>query len=283
MRDLSVTWSGLIPTIESAGVSHLVVLDTPLVRTLLPGLSFHLFFPSRSHFFLFPLRLFPPLVFMLLMPRWNLSNGLTLTVRAHQLVMEGYNYTHNQQLLTLFSAPNYCYRCGNQAAIMEIDGPPFPFPLLSSPSLPFRWIQNLDAAIRCRSSIEEWPDSCYPQYSWVLPLGHAFFLVNKSATIRHRRVSNSLWYIFDEFAFSTGVTQSNPFPHKQNVGFKLAGQRKSLTLRSRKSTYKNRMLYILIVRNVQVSSDAFQERIIVPFPRFSCFNNAGLTPPFTII
>jgi len=53
--------------------------------------------------------------------RWNNTNGLTLTVRAHQLVMEGYNYTHNQQLLTLFSAPNYCYRCGNQAAIMEID------------------------------------------------------------------------------------------------------------------------------------------------------------------
>jgi len=53
--------------------------------------------------------------------RWNHANGLNLTVRAHQLVMEGYNYTHNQQLLTLFSAPNYCYRCGNQAAIMEID------------------------------------------------------------------------------------------------------------------------------------------------------------------
>lgn len=53
--------------------------------------------------------------------RWNMSNGLTLTVRAHQLVMEGYQYAHNQQLLTLFSAPNYCYRCGNQAAIMEID------------------------------------------------------------------------------------------------------------------------------------------------------------------
>lgn len=52
--------------------------------------------------------------------RWNQANGLNLTVRAHQLVMEGYNFTHNQQLLTLFSAPNYCYRCGNQAAIMEI-------------------------------------------------------------------------------------------------------------------------------------------------------------------
>lgn len=53
--------------------------------------------------------------------RWNTTNGLVLTVRAHQLVMEGYQYTHSDQLLTLFSAPNYCYRCGNQAAILEID------------------------------------------------------------------------------------------------------------------------------------------------------------------
>jgi len=53
--------------------------------------------------------------------RWNSTNGLVLTVRAHQLVMEGYQYTHSNQLLTLFSAPNYCYRCGNLAAILEID------------------------------------------------------------------------------------------------------------------------------------------------------------------
>lgn len=48
-------------------------------------------------------------------------NGLSLIVRAHQLVMEGYNWCHSDSVLTLFSAPNYCYRCGNKAAIMQID------------------------------------------------------------------------------------------------------------------------------------------------------------------
>lgn len=41
--------------------------------------------------------------------------------RAHQLVMEGYNWCHDRNVVTIFSAPNYCYRCGNQAALMELD------------------------------------------------------------------------------------------------------------------------------------------------------------------
>jgi len=53
--------------------------------------------------------------------KFNQANGLSLIARAHQLIMEGYNWCHDQQVVTIFSAPNYCYRCGNQAALMEVD------------------------------------------------------------------------------------------------------------------------------------------------------------------
>jgi len=53
--------------------------------------------------------------------QFNHNNGLTLIARAHQLVMDGYNWGHEKNVVTIFSAPNYCYRCGNQASIMEID------------------------------------------------------------------------------------------------------------------------------------------------------------------
>jgi serine/threonine-protein phosphatase 2A catalytic subunit len=52
---------------------------------------------------------------------FNHNNGLNLVSRAHQLVMEGYNWSHMMNVVTVFSAPNYCYRCGNLAAIMEVD------------------------------------------------------------------------------------------------------------------------------------------------------------------
>ena len=48
-------------------------------------------------------------------------NDLKFVARAHQLVMRGYNWCHNKQVLSIFSAPNYCYRCGNEAAIIEIE------------------------------------------------------------------------------------------------------------------------------------------------------------------
>ncbi|KAF8378355.1 hypothetical protein HHK36_029694 [Tetracentron sinense] len=52
--------------------------------------------------------------------QFNHTNGLTLVARAHQLVMEGYNWCQEKNVVTVFSAPNYCYRCGNMAAILEI-------------------------------------------------------------------------------------------------------------------------------------------------------------------
>ena len=48
-------------------------------------------------------------------------NNLTMINRAHQLVMKGFSWSHENSVCTLFSAPNYCYRCGNQAGIMEIN------------------------------------------------------------------------------------------------------------------------------------------------------------------
>jgi len=49
------------------------------------------------------------------------TNNLKHILRAHQLCMDGYQVLFNEQLSTIWSAPNYCYRCGNVASVLEIN------------------------------------------------------------------------------------------------------------------------------------------------------------------
>ena len=52
--------------------------------------------------------------------KFNHDNGLKLVARAHQLVMEGYKEWFGGSLVTVWSAPNYVYRCGNVASMLEL-------------------------------------------------------------------------------------------------------------------------------------------------------------------
>ena len=52
---------------------------------------------------------------------FNKKNDLDLIIRAHQVVDNGYEFFANRQLITIFSAPNYCGEFDNSAGIMIID------------------------------------------------------------------------------------------------------------------------------------------------------------------
>ncbi|CAN0887389.1 Serine/threonine-protein phosphatase PP1 [Linum grandiflorum] len=49
------------------------------------------------------------------------KNDIDLICRAHQVVEDGYEFFANKQLVTIFSAPNYCGEFDNAGAMMSVD------------------------------------------------------------------------------------------------------------------------------------------------------------------
>ncbi|KAH0794686.1 Pph3p [Histomonas meleagridis] len=50
------------------------------------------------------------------------TNNLQKIVRSHEMV-DGYEEKFNGKLVTIWSAPNYCYICGNKASCLKVKGP----------------------------------------------------------------------------------------------------------------------------------------------------------------
>lgn len=49
------------------------------------------------------------------------KHDLDLICRAHQVIEDGYQFFAKRQLVTLFSAPNYCGEFDNAGAMMSVD------------------------------------------------------------------------------------------------------------------------------------------------------------------
>lgn len=49
-------------------------------------------------------------------------NNSELLIRSHEVKNDGYEKTHADRVITIFSAPNYCDFTGNKAAFIRLDG-----------------------------------------------------------------------------------------------------------------------------------------------------------------
>jgi len=52
--------------------------------------------------------------------RFFSETGFTRIIRSHQLVDEGYREDFGGKVVTIWSAPNYCYRCMNRAGVLKV-------------------------------------------------------------------------------------------------------------------------------------------------------------------
>ena len=56
-----------------------------------------------------------------ILERFLQNNDLDLICRAHQVVEDGYEFFADRQLVTIFSAPNYCGEFDNSGTLMSVD------------------------------------------------------------------------------------------------------------------------------------------------------------------
>jgi hypothetical protein len=90
-----------------------------LCSSTFPILFFHsilFFLTPHSTFTSFSFNLLP-----LSLHRLSLRHDLDLICRAHQVVEDGYEFYARRQLVTIFSAPNYCGEFDNAGAMMSVD------------------------------------------------------------------------------------------------------------------------------------------------------------------
>lgn len=73
-----------------------------------------------------------------------MTNDLRLVIRSHEMCEDGYHVEHRGQLITVFSAPNYCDQMGNRGAFLRLDGEtltPRPTSFVAVPHPPVRAMQ----------------------------------------------------------------------------------------------------------------------------------------------
>merc|ERR1719206_755543 len=61
------------------------------------------------------------LIFLKVVAKFLHKHDFDLICRAHQVVEDGYEFFAKRQLVTLFSAPNYCGEFDNAGAMMSVD------------------------------------------------------------------------------------------------------------------------------------------------------------------
>ena len=80
--------------------------------------------------------------------RFLQKHDMDLICRAHQVVEDGYEFFSKRQLVTLFSAPNYCGEFDNAGAMMSVDESLLCSFQVSIPSVPISFPSLLDCSFQ---------------------------------------------------------------------------------------------------------------------------------------